>query len=117
MSKSNIKSILVKALIVLFSAELLFLVIGLFINVDKKSLADEIAKPANFSQLYKDDRIYYQVSATVLDSSTFAREIAPLKKIPDHYAKYIISMDEISMSEDGIKQINIIDFLLQSSTV
>lgn len=59
----------------------------------------------------KDDRIYYQVSATVLDSSTFAREIAPLKKIPDHYAKYIISMDEISMSEDGIKQINIIDFL------
>lgn len=62
----------------------------------------------------RENRIYYQVAATVLDSSTFSREIAPLKKIPDHYSKYIISMDEISMSEDGIKQLNIIDFLLQS---
>ena len=59
------------------------------------------------------DRTYYQVSATVLDPNTFSREIAPLKKIADHYPKYIISMDEISMSEDGIKQINVVDFLLQ----
>ncbi len=60
-----------------------------------------------------DDRIYYQVSASVLDPNTFSREITPLKKIADHYPKYIISMDEISMSEDGIKQINVVDFLLQ----
>ena len=61
----------------------------------------------------EDDRIYYQVAASVLDPNTFAREIAPLQKIPDHYSKYIISMDEFPMSENGIKQINIIDFLLQ----
>lgn len=60
----------------------------------------------------KGDKIYYQVSASVLDPTTFARELAPLKKIPDHYPKFIISMDEIPMNEDGIKQINIIDFLL-----
>lgn len=60
-----------------------------------------------------DDRIYYQVSASVLDPNTFSREITPLKKIADHYPKYIISMDEISMSEDGIKQVNVVDFLLQ----
>lgn len=60
------------------------------------------------------DKIYYQVAATVLDSNTFAREIAPLKKIGDNYPKYIISMDEISMSEDGIKQIKVIDFLLKN---
>lgn len=59
------------------------------------------------------DRIYYQVAASVLDPNTFAREIAPLQKIPDHYSKYIISMDEIPMVENGIKQINIVDFLLQ----
>lgn len=62
----------------------------------------------------EDDRIYYQVAASVLDPNTFAREIAPLQKIPDHYTKYIISMDEFPMSENGIKQINIIDFLLQN---
>ena len=59
-----------------------------------------------------DDRAYYQVSASVLDPNTYAREIAPLKKIKDNYPKYIISMDEFPMNEDGIRQINIIDFLL-----
>lgn len=59
------------------------------------------------------DRIYYQVSASVLDPSTFKREIEPLKKINDHYPKFMITMDEVPMGEDGIKQINIIDFLLE----
>jgi hypothetical protein len=35
-----------------------------------------------------------------------------LKKIADNYPKFIITMDEISIEEEGIKQINIIDFLL-----
>lgn len=61
------------------------------------------------------DRIYYQVAASVLDPNTFARELAPLQRVPDHYPKFIISMDELSMSQDGIKQINIVDFLLESS--
>lgn len=60
------------------------------------------------------DRIYYQVAASILDPNTFAREIKPLQKIPDYYPKFIISMDEISVNEDGIKQINIVDFLLES---
>lgn len=58
------------------------------------------------------EKVYYQVAASVLDESTFAREIHPLKKILDNYPKYIISMDDISANEDGIKQINIINFLL-----
>ena len=59
------------------------------------------------------DKIYYQVAATVLDPTTFAREIAPLKKVSDHYPKFILSMDELPMSEDGIKQVNIVEFLLE----
>lgn len=59
------------------------------------------------------DKIYYQVAASVLDPTTFSREITPLQKITDHYPKFIISLDEVSMSENGIKQINIIDFLLK----
>ena len=58
------------------------------------------------------DRIYYQVSASIIDPTTFAREIEPLKKVNDHYPKFILSMDEIPMSEDGIKQVNIVDFML-----
>ena len=61
-----------------------------------------------------ENRVYYQVAASVLDPATFAREIAPLQKVSDHYPKFIISMDEISVNEDGIRQINIMDFLLES---
>lgn len=55
---------------------------------------------------------YYQVSASVLDPATFEREITPLKKIPDNYPKYIITMDDITSNNEGIRQVNIIDFLL-----
>lgn len=58
------------------------------------------------------DRIYYQVAATVLDPATFAREIAPLKATKDYYPKFILSMDELPMGEEGIQQRNIVDFLL-----
>lgn len=57
------------------------------------------------------EKTYYQVSATILDENTFKREITPLKKIKDNFQKYIISMDEINLSEDGIKHISILDFL------
>lgn len=60
------------------------------------------------------DRIYYQVAASILDPNTFAREIQPLKSIKDHYPKFILSLDELPMNEEGIKQINIVDFLLGS---
>ena len=59
------------------------------------------------------DKEYYQVSASVLDPITFEGEIAPLRKVNDNYPKYIITMDELSSNNDGIKQINVIDFLLQ----
>ena len=58
------------------------------------------------------ERIYYQVSLSILDPNTYLREITPLKKVNDNYPKYIITMDELPMSDEGIKQINIIDFLL-----
>lgn len=60
------------------------------------------------------EKIYYQVSASVLDSVTFEREITPLKRVNDNYPKFIITMDEIPMNEDGIKIINIVDFLMKN---
>lgn len=58
------------------------------------------------------DRAYYQVAASILDPATFAREIAPLKSVNDHYPKFILSMDEMHMEEEGIRQVNLLDFLL-----
>lgn len=57
------------------------------------------------------DKEYYQVSASVLDTNTFEREIEPLRRVHDNYPKYIVTMDEITSNNEGIKQINVIDFL------
>ncbi|MDR3071567.1 MAG: ATP-binding protein [Endomicrobium sp.] len=55
---------------------------------------------------------YYQVAYTVKDDKTFEREITPLRKIKDNYEKYIITFDTGNPSNDnGIKTINIFDFL------
>lgn len=72
-------------------------------------------KEIDFIATIGGDKVYYQVAASILDPSTFEREIAPLKKVNDHYPKFILTMDEFPMNEDGIKQVNIVDFLLEST--
>jgi Predicted ATPase (AAA+ superfamily) len=58
-------------------------------------------------------RIYYQVSASILDDTTRERELRPLRSIHDYYEKVILSMDHIPVNNfDGIKHQNIIDFLI-----
>ena len=57
-------------------------------------------------------KVYYQVSASVLDPVTFEREITPLRRVQDNYPKFIITMDEISSDNEGIRQVNVVDFLL-----
>lgn len=59
------------------------------------------------------EKIYIQVAASVLDPNTFAREIAPLKKINDNYPKLILTLDELPIDENGIKQVNILKHLNQ----
>ena len=62
-----------------------------------------------------DEKIYYQVSATILDEQTRGRELRPLQSIPDNYPKYIITSDHTIFNDySGIKVKNIIDFLLEA---
>ncbi|MDR3125594.1 MAG: ATP-binding protein [Candidatus Nomurabacteria bacterium] len=58
------------------------------------------------------DTEYYQVAETVLSEDTRAREFRPLNGIKDHSAKYILTFDDGNYSDNGIKQINVIDWLL-----
>ncbi|TCK93158.1 hypothetical protein EDC19_1344 [Natranaerovirga hydrolytica] len=61
-----------------------------------------------------DEKVYYQVSATILDDQTRKRELRPLESIPDNYPKYILTMDQTVFSDySGIKVKNIIDFLIE----
>ena len=56
---------------------------------------------------------YYQVSATVLDENTLARELTSLQQIKDNYPKYLITLDDFTGDYDGIQQVNLIDWLMK----
>lgn len=62
----------------------------------------------------KDDILeYYQVSASLIEQTTFEREIAPLRKIGDNYPKKILTLDRFTPGNyEGIEVINAIDWLL-----
>lgn len=61
----------------------------------------------------KEGRCYYQVAYTTREESTLARELDSLQKINDHYPKFILTMDlDPIVDYDGIRKINVLDWLL-----
>jgi predicted AAA+ superfamily ATPase len=59
------------------------------------------------------DTKYIQVSQTVKNPDTLARELAPFDKIPDYNERILLTMDYENGNRNGIKQINAIDWLLK----
>lgn len=56
---------------------------------------------------------YYQVCETARDEKILERELRPLKGIKDHYQKFLLVNDiDPEVDYDGIRKINIIDWLL-----
>lgn len=55
---------------------------------------------------------YIQVSQTVQNPDTLARELAPFNSISDHHEKLLITMDFDTGTYNGIKKINAIDWLM-----
>lgn len=47
-------------------------------------------------------------------AETRVRELASLQKINDHNLKYIITNDPGDTSHEGIRQVNVIDWLLEN---
>ena len=60
------------------------------------------------------EKIYIQVSQSIMDEKTLNRELRALQSIPDNYEKIIISMDKnYALSKEGIKIKNAIEWLLE----
>ncbi len=67
----------------------------------------------DFIAIKPNERIYYQVSRSILDEKVEEREKKSLLAINDNYKKVILTMDNVKNKQiDGIEVINIIDFLL-----
>ena len=60
-----------------------------------------------------DETIYIQVSYLLASEDTKEREFSVLENIKDNYPKYVLSMDEFDMSRNGIKHVNLIEFLIK----
>ena len=68
----------------------------------------------DFIATRSEEKIYIQVAYLLASEKTIKREFSPLMKIADNYPKYVLSMDELFGSDyEGIKRMNIIDFLLE----
>ena len=60
-----------------------------------------------------DEKIYVQVTESMISDDVRQRELAPLQRISDNYEKIILSMNTgMDASYEGIKSINLCDWLL-----
>jgi predicted AAA+ superfamily ATPase len=68
----------------------------------------------DFVALKPNETVYYQVTKTMQDDKVHEREKRSLLAINDNYPKFIITTDKVKNKDiEGIKVINIIDFLLE----
>ena len=68
----------------------------------------------DFVAVNKDERVYVQVSKSIIDDKVKERELRPLKMIDDNYRKMVITLDyNYETNIDGIEIVNIIDWLLK----
>lgn len=60
------------------------------------------------------DYFYIQVAMTIADRKTEDREYASLEKIRDNYPKYLFTLDTLLQHRNGIRHLNLIDFIAKN---
>lgn len=58
---------------------------------------------------------YYQVAYSVRDKNTYLHEMSSLESIKDHNTKYLLTLDPEESVNNGIRQKNVINWLLDTS--
>ena len=72
-------------------------------------------KEIDFIAEKKGEKIYVQVAYKLESEATVNREFEPLLAIPDHYPKYVVTMDEIFKDNiNGVQHLHIQDFLISN---
>lgn len=72
-------------------------------------------KEIDFIAIKGDKKEYYQVSYLLETEDTRNREFGVYQKVNDNYPKYVLSMDKMNFSQNGIIHLNIIQFLCERS--
>ena len=93
-----------------------------FLELKRKGYRVHLGKMGNsevdFIATKENKKIYIQVSYLLSSKETITREFSVLQKIKDNYPKYVITLDTIFGKDfEGIKQVNLIDFLLDQDMI
>ena len=67
----------------------------------------------DFAAVKGRDKLYIQVAYLLADDSVVEREFSSLLSVRDNFPKYVLSMDYIDRSREGIIHRNIAEFLLE----
>lgn len=65
----------------------------------------------DFVVMRGDKRCYIQVAYLMQDDATVEREFGAFRQVDDAYPKYVVSMDPIANSIDGVRHLRLVDFL------
>lgn len=79
-----------------------------YIGKTKKGEIDFVATKPN-------KKIYVQVAYSIPNEDTKKREFGAYDVINDNYPKYVITLDKLTYEYNGIKHVNLIDFLLDEN--
>lgn len=61
-----------------------------------------------------EERLYIQITQSMISEETRQRELAPLKNVKDNYLKMVLSLEPgLDKDYDGIKSLNILDWLTE----
>ena len=82
---------------------------GWTVSVGKMHLAE-----VDFVAERGGERRYYQVAYLMPTDETRTREFASLKAIRDNHPKFVLSMDEVDFSTDGIQHRKLCDWLMDT---
>jgi len=69
-------------------------------------------KEIDFIATKQDQKLYIQVAYLLANGESIQREFGAFEIIKDNFPKYVVSYDEINMSRNGIRHMNIREFLL-----
>lgn len=73
------------------------------------------SKEVDFACEKGNEKIYIQVTYLLASEDTIQREFSAYDAIKDNYPKFVVSLDELDMSRNGIKHKNIRQFLLEEN--
>ena len=65
----------------------------------------------DFISRKRDEYFYIQVAMTIMNESTEEREYRPFELIRDNYPKYLFTLDTFEQKRDGIRHVNVADFI------